>query len=458
MTSPVSEAVCATVNKTGGFLYRPWYDALALPFTARLLFPLSRAWAAASAIPADHANPIARHLKSFPGRNRTFLDKPIRATVKAAAAHRVSTEMWETAAFNDGTGSRRAPRETQEYYQALRKATTAWMACRWKFLPAQLIRGFPAVHAAVEAPDIALDAQAEFLSRLSPPHRVKAVVSGWHDVPGLCRRRWLRAPSPTPFNPSDMLWAQHLVPVDGEIKGTIVLAHGIAMEEEFWLGISATTARLLREGFALILPEGPGHQRRMLPGWYGGENAMVAGPLSFTHYLNAHARELASLVAWARAEGEAQGPVLLSGISLGALTVQTLLSKGADWGEAAMVPDGALLITACDDFASILEKGRLATDTGLSDSVRAAGWDSDHIDAAALILNPADHPALPGEKIGIVLGTHDVVLPIKTGHALAARWRIPEENIFLRRQGHFSASLGLAQAPEPFLRMMSAIS
>ncbi len=453
-TPPGPEPVCGAFNRTGGFVYRPWYDKAVLPFVARLLFPLSRAWAAANAVPVDAADPVSAFLNAVPDwrGNRRFIAKAVRATMASAARYREAEARWQSLAFaEDGPASD----ETQKAYRDLRIAMTRWMGCRWKFLPAYLRTRFPAVHADVAPPDEAINAQLSYLDTLVSPPAIEPAVTSWHRFGKLARHRWIAVDSPTPFDGQDRFWAQYLEPLEGPIRGTIILAHGIAMEEEFWLGVSPVSRRLLKDGFALVLPDGPAHARRMVSGYYGGEPAMIGGPVTFTHYLNAHARELGSLIAWTRREGTAPGPLLLAGVSLGALTVQTLLSKGAGWEDPAMLPDAALLITACDHFASILEEGRLAVDTGLLDSVRAAGWTDEHIAASALHMNPADHPALPAARIGVLLGSHDVILPIRYGHALADRWAIPEDNVFLRRQGHFSASLGLAHAPDPFHVMMN---
>ena len=44
----------------------------------------------------------------------------------------------------------------------------------------------------------------------------------------------------------------------------------------------------------------------------------------------------------------------------------------------------------------------------------------------------------------MLLGWHDELMPIEQGLALADRWQVPEENLSVTEQGHFSASLGLS--------------
>src|SRR5262249_62292167 len=53
----------------------------------------------------------------------------------------------------------------------------------------------------------------------------------------------------------------------------------------------------------------------------------------------------------------------------------------------------------------------------------------------------------------MVLGTADDVTPFHRGAALAKRWHIPPENLFLRPMGHFSAALDLIRDPAPLRRL-----
>ena len=53
----------------------------------------------------------------------------------------------------------------------------------------------------------------------------------------------------------------------------------------------------------------------------------------------------------------------------------------------------------------------------------------------------------------MLLGRTDDVTPFADGRALAARWRVPAENLFLPRRGHFSAAVGLLHDPAPLRRL-----
>jgi hypothetical protein len=41
--------------------------------------------------------------------------------------------------------------------------------------------------------------------------------------------------------------------------------------------------------------------------------------------------------------------------------------------------------------------------------------------------------------------------------ALVSRWKVPEDNVFVRPQGHFSASLGLMRDDTPLRRLASLL-
>src|SRR5215510_6200607 len=62
---------------------------------------------------------------------------------------------------------------------------------------------------------------------------------------------------------------------------------------------------------------------------------------------------------------------------------------------------------------------------------------------------PIEAPPIDPRNIIMVLGTADDVTPFLRGAALAKRWKIPPESLFLRPMGHFSAALDLIRDPAP---------
>ncbi len=57
----------------------------------------------------------------------------------------------------------------------------------------------------------------------------------------------------------------------------------------------------------------------------------------------------------------------------------------------------------------------------------------------------------------MLLGRRDVVAPFEGGRALAERGRIPPENLFLQRRGHFSVSVSLGVETAPVDRPLDRL-
>ena len=51
-----------------------------------------------------------------------------------------------------------------------------------------------------------------------------------------------------------------------------------------------------------------------------------------------------------------------------------------------------------------------------------------------------------------------VVTPAAGGHILGKRWRVPQENLFLRDRGHFSSAIGLGVDPAPYARAFDLLT
>ena len=57
------------------------------------------------------------------------------------------------------------------------------------------------------------------------------------------------------------------------------------------------------------------------------------------------------------------------------------------------------------------------------------------------------------ENIVTVLGSLDTVTPYATGKALIDEWRVPAENRFIWRRGHFSVPLQMMRNRAPLERL-----
>ena len=97
-------------------------------------------------------------------------------------------------------------------------------------------------------------------------------------------------------------------------------------------------------------------------------------------------------------------------------------------------------------------RGSLARVWGIAERTEAAGWTPELIERYAPLLDPLDTPVMAPEAIVSVLGSHDDVTPFESGKALVERWRLPEENLFVWRCGHFSVPLAMLRDHRPLER------
>jgi pimeloyl-ACP methyl ester carboxylesterase len=282
------------------------------------------------------------------------------------------------------------------------------------------------------------------------PEVPKIDVSG---VVGTARSRqyWLRFPSPVL---GDTAWAHVYEPAAAPARATMIFLHGIAVDGDMWPEAGDTFAALLDRGIRIIRPTGPWHGRRMLKGYYGGEPIIARGLLGMLDAFQAALAETAVLTRWAREGGS--DTVILSGVSLGSLTAQLAATACRDW-PAAMRPDVLFLIATSGSMTDVAFTGSLAKSLGIPRRLAEAGWTEEALDPWLALLEPHGEAVMAPERILMVLGEADDLTPFAGGSALARRWRIPAENLFLRPQGHFSVALGLLCDPAPIDRLLAVI-
>ncbi|MDW3204404.1 MAG: hypothetical protein R8L07_02590 [Alphaproteobacteria bacterium] len=434
----------------GPYLWRPWYDRVATPAVAKVFFPLSRAWAAALAAEGDPDRFLVE-LDDGPPR-RTVGAGLLGLIQSAALAHETARAAWENAFFGHGRGDL-AYRE-----RARLRAARKLMALRAAFLPGHLERAFASVRFGIEDEASVASRHA---ARLDSPD---GLAMPDLDLPVRESRRvmldgaycsWLRFDPPVEFQSDAPVEARLRVPAADASRGTVIFAHGIGMEGEFWGDRGGVTDWYLSHGFRVVEPQGPWHAYRRRAGYYGGEPILARGPAGLLDYSWCHLRELGRLIAWAKFSGD--GPVMLSGISLGALTSMQLLSWARFWPEAAK-PDYALLIAPAASLTEVTYRGSLSGGLGVPDALREAGWDEEMGARWAPLLDAGERPGIDPDRILCVLGDADAITPIASGRELVTRWGLPAENVFSRPQGHFSVSLGLTAAPEPLVRGLTLMS
>jgi hypothetical protein len=265
------------------------------------------------------------------------------------------------------------------------------------------------------------------------------------------RQYWLRYRSPVL---GDTSWAHVYEPASAPAKTTMIFLHGIAVDGDMWPEAGDTFAALLDRGIRIIRPTGPWHGRRMLHGYYGGEPIIGRGLLGMLDAFQAALAEIAVLTRWARDRGSRT--VTLSGVSLGSLTAQLASTACREWPRE-MQPDILFLVATSGSLTDVAFDGSLAKSLGIPQRLAAAGWTSEAVDPWLALLEPHGRPVVTADRIVMVLGEADDLTPFAGGSALARRWQIPAENLFLRRQGHFSVALGLLCDPAPIDRLLAII-
>lgn len=441
----------------GGLVMRPWYDRCALHLVARWYLPLSRAWAAALANGGDEAGfARAAGLASFPGGlvGRS-LQGAIARTLRRHDRHKAADGHWLATYF-----ASRVPgdRDLVEAEQQRIDTASSLMTARMGFLMAR--RRIPAVRWQVRGPDhldlpeIGHGDAGTCISLPVPPDCALPAVEESHPVLGpYGREYWLRFASPG--GTGDTAWARVFEPEGVDNPPTLISLHGIGMEVDDWRDAVDSAPTLTRRGLRVIRPQGPWHGRRRIAGSYGGEPAMALGPEGFIKLFAGWGAEVGVLVDWARRNGSAR--VALGGVSLGALTSQLTAVAATAWPES-MRPDCLLLVATSGDLLGVATAGSLSAAVGYPEALARAGWTQADLERCLPLAEPRGPTAMPAQRIVVVLGEADTVTPFAGGLALARRWGVPPENLFIRRQGHFSVSLDLCRQPQPFDRLVALLN
>ncbi|TVR96118.1 MAG: hypothetical protein EA406_12745 [Rhodospirillales bacterium] len=424
----------------------PWLDAAGVAFVSGAYLPLSRGWAAACAAGGD----VERFRREAGADLRgPTLPPTLAQTASLARRYREATGQWESLFFADQPPpeSRLAAAERRR-----NRAATRFMLSRTGF--ALWVRQLPPVRWEIATPG-AVEARhggnrgdpAAAYAPSDPP-----AVRASHSYAGRRQRRlWLRFPSPVL---GDRAWARVIEPVDRPAVMTIIHLHGIAMEPDLWPPARNAFLSLVNHGVRVVRPEGPWHGRRMLKGWYGGEPVLGRGPDGLLTFLRAWVREVAVLIAWARATGSER--VAVSGASLGALTAQLVAGISAGW-PPPFRPDAVMLVATSGRPMEIVSDGSLARGIGLPAALAEAGWTTRQLSRWLALVDPGPHPAVDPARVIMVLGEADDLTPFQGGLDLAERWQLPADNVFVRPQGHFSVSLSMLNDAAPTRRLLAVM-
>ncbi|MDE0060469.1 MAG: hypothetical protein OXI22_20290 [Defluviicoccus sp.] len=438
-------------SPVGAGLARPWFDPVALWLLGRWYFPLSRLWAAARAangsllkfyeeVPMDPIPGIGARLRKTLDRFETA-----REAVNATEARwrqvffgEAGTELYRLVAIEAARRDRRnAYNATRRHFSYLRRRRPI-LPVRW------------------DVPGVD-EVEADYGAWLANPAAAFAPIPPFPEVfesqrvPGpVGEEYWLRFRSPSPVMDDDV-FARVYEPVGVADPPTLVFGHGICVEFDHWHGLVDEVFLMCQMGIRVVRPEAPWHGRRVPDGRYGGEMFIARAPRGALDTFSAQLLEWPVLIDWSRRTS--RGPVAVGGSSLGALLSQLLAVRASAW-PAGVRPDALFLVTHCGHHEDAALRGSMARLWGVADAIAARGWTRDEAVRWLPLLDPqGGPPAMDPENIVTVLGSRDTVTPFATGKALIDDWRVPAENRFIWRRGHFSVPLQMMRDRTPLDRL-----
>ncbi len=426
----------------GRMIARPWLDDVSIQLLADWVFPMSRAWAAATVAGGEFD--AFREALSLPDTvaPSLWLSANLKAIDEAAGRARKADAAWEAALFGPAGVSSAAAVAAEEARLdaasdlAMAKLRMAFFgrghrlaACRWE-LPTP--RQVEDRHGARLADPDRAYRMPDTLPRIEESRMIGSEIGVEY---------WLRFDSPdigdgvgTPC------WARVFEPAGVADPPTVIHLHGICMELDHIRAPLREVEVYCERGIRVIAPEAPSHGRRRQPGRYAGEVFVAGTPLSTLDHMAAHLREIGILTDWARRTSS--GPVGWSGISLGALTSQLAASHAAHWPRA-MRADALALYTTSEGIEEIGLTGEIAKAWGVDRELIATGWTESTLRRWRPLTDPVQPPCMGPENVFMVLGSEDRITPFEHGIGIARRWGVPEEQVFVRPQGHFSVPAGL---------------
>jgi hypothetical protein len=434
----------------GTCVARPWFDCASLFGLKHMLFPASRAWAAAAEAGDDYAAFCAAVPLPIRHEKRDAITKTL---TKIAEARVVSTSVeqaWERAFFGPAVHN---DRQLHALEAARLSARHAYNATRWG-LRLQLPANAPRAKLAIETPD-AVEAiygggLAAFDARISPPAIMPKIEQSHVIQTATGRDFWLRFNSPSE-RLGDVVYARVSEPHDANpTTPTLLCGHGVCVDFDHWKGLIDESQSLVARGFRIIRPEAPWHGRRAPIGRFGGERQIGAFPMGLLDAFSGALQEWAVLSDWARKQSK--GALVFGGSSLGAMTSQLAADRSYTW-PSHLRPDALLLVTHTGDMAAAVTEGALANLWAAPEVVKGFGWTPELARKYLTLVNPVNNMPMPPENIVSILGRRDVILPFESGRQLVARWGVPERSSFIWDRGHFSVPASLIRNTAPLDRI-----
>jgi len=225
------------------------------------------------------------------------------------------------------------------------------------------------------------------------------------------------APTVGEANLTDAVHVEHWLH-DGEAPRTTVLAlHGFSMGYPRFDGFALFAADLYRAGFDIALLTLPAHGARTPPGArFSGEKFAMPRVDQLNEIVRQAVYEIHAIANWLRAHNG--GAVGLLGLSLGGYLSALMAGLRDDWAFVVpMVPPVCIGDLA---FRFHARSRRVQRTPELA-------FSRDELRAAYRVHSPLAHPLLvPRERILIVAGKGDRIVPPAHPHALWEHWGNPQ--------------------------------
>ncbi len=125
--------------------------------------------------------------------------------------------------------------------------------------------------------------------------------------------------------------------------------------------------------------------------------------------------------------------------------------------QAELRPDALFLVATSGRALDIAETSSLSQAVQLQPRIAEAGWARPALQRWLPLLEPTGPPVMGGERVVMLIGESDDLTQHEGGLALARTWSLPAQNLFTRRQGHFSVSMGLLRDRAPLRRLAEVL-
>lgn len=442
--------VGALRSPLGAVVARPSFDRAALWGLANWFFPVSRLWAAADAADGVPEQFFAEVPMQPASNLAASLEKKLATFERVRTASRAADAAWEAAFFGSG---QMAPNSLPNIENARISGRHALNTLRRLFLPLRRYGRAAPIRWDIPGPDEVEAAYGRFLADpagafVVPDPMPQIFRSPSVELPS-GTSYWLRFASPSQ-RLGDQVTARVFEPVGVKDPPTLIFGHGVCVDFDHWRGVVDEVAAMVDMGIRVVRPEAPWHGRRISKGSYGGERFIATAPGGALDLFTSAVREWAVLIDWCRRTTNA--PVAVGGSSLGAMTAQILADKARNWPQA-LRPDAMFLVTHCGHIEDAVLHGAFARVWRIAEATMAHGWTPESVHRYMPLFDALGEPVVAPENIVSVLGSHDVVTPFSSARQVVDEWRLPPDNTFIWRCGHFSIPVALMRNHAPLRRL-----